>query len=90
MPDPAEDVPADGPIGQGDGRFDLGALGLGVPGAVGVGAVVELADQFDGPFERVEVAIAVVADVHHLPATGQSRSRTSSSQRAKSVSAGQR
>ena len=34
MADPAEDVPADGPLGQSDGDFELGALGLGVPGTM--------------------------------------------------------
>src|SRR3954463_12760631 len=64
MADPAEDVPADRPPGGGNGGFDLGALGLGVSGTVGVGAVVELADQFHGAFERVQAAIAVIADGH--------------------------
>src|SRR5271154_6122902 len=70
MADPAEAVPGDAPPGQGDGRFDLGALGLGVPGAARIGAVVEPADQFDRSFQRVEVAVAVIADVHHAPADG--------------------
>src|SRR4029077_19555558 len=65
-----EDVPGDAPAGQGDGRFDLGAPGPGVPGAAPVGAVVEFTDQLDWPFQRVEVAVAVVADVHHAPAGG--------------------
>ena len=70
MADPAEDVPADRPMGQGDRDFEFGALGLGVPGAARVGAVVELADQFDGPVEGMEAAVAMVADVHHPPAGG--------------------
>src|SRR4029077_19636549 len=65
-----EDVPGDAPAGQGDGRFDLGAPGPGVPGAARVGAVVEPTDQLDWAFQRVEVAVAVVADVHHPPAGG--------------------
>src|SRR3954469_8288599 len=64
MADPAKDVPADRPLGWGDGGFDLGALGLGVSGTVGVGAVVELADQLHGAFERVQATIAVIADGH--------------------------
>src|SRR6478672_3643748 len=64
MADPAKDVPADRPLGWGDGGFDLGALRLGVSGTVGVGAVVELADQLHGAFERVQATIAVIADVH--------------------------
>src|SRR3954453_1883463 len=64
MADPAKDVPADRPLGRGDGGFDLGALGLGVSGTVGVGAVVELADHLHGAFERVQATIAVIADRH--------------------------
>ena len=70
MTDPAEDVPADRPLGQGEGDLEFGALGLGVPGAGGIGAVVELADQLDRAVEGMEAAIAVVADVHH-PSTGR-------------------
>src|SRR5512135_1991782 len=70
MPDPAEDVPADAPTGQGDGRFDLRTLGLGVPWTTRVRAVVELADEFDGTVEAVEVARAMIADVHSVPAVG--------------------
>jgi hypothetical protein len=70
MADPTEDVPGDAPSGQGDGRFDLGALGLGVPGTARVGTVVELADQMDGPLEREEVAMAMVADIHPVAAVG--------------------
>ena len=66
MSDPAEDVPGDRPVRRGDGDFELGALGLGVPGAAGVGAVVELADQLDRAFEGMKAAIAVIADVHHV------------------------
>ncbi len=65
MPDPTEDVPADSPAGQGDHRFDLGALGLVVPGTAGIGTVVELADQLHRPVQGMEAAIAVIADVHH-------------------------
>src|SRR5215212_12039416 len=64
MPDPAEDIPADGPLGQGDGDFGLGALGLGVSGAVGVRAVVEPAEQLDWPLEGMKPPIAVVTNVH--------------------------
>src|SRR4051795_8360851 len=64
MADPAKDVPADRPLGWGDGGFGLGALGLGVSGTVGVGAVVELADHLHGAFERVQATIAVIADGH--------------------------
>src|SRR6185312_13823403 len=51
-------------MGWGDRGFDLGALGLGMPGTMGIGTMIELADQFDRAFEGVEVAIAVIADVH--------------------------
>src|SRR5262249_47698228 len=66
--DPAEDVPADGPPGQREGRLDLGALGGGVPGAARAGAAVELADQLHWAAEGEEAAVAVVADVHHAAA----------------------
>ena len=52
--------------------------------------MIELADEFDWAFKGVEMAIAMIADMHHAPARGQSRSSTSSSQNLKSVSAGQR
>src|SRR5208337_4338232 len=70
MPDPAEDVPTDGPGGQSDRRLHLGALGLGVPWAIRIGAVIELADEFDWAFKGVEMAIAMIADMHHAPARG--------------------
>ena len=57
-------------LGQGDGDFEFGALGLGVSGTGGIGAVVELADQLHRAVEGMEAAIAVVADVHH-PSTGR-------------------
>ncbi len=66
MPDPAEDVPADAPTGQGDRRFDHGTLGLGMPGTAWIGAMVELADEMDRTIEGEEVAMAVVADVHFV------------------------
>jgi len=66
MPDPTEDVPGDAPTGQGDRRFDLGALGLAVPGTARVGTVVELGDEMDGAVEGEEVAMAMVADVHFV------------------------
>src|SRR5208337_4946093 len=70
MPDPAEDVPTDGPGGQSDRRLHLGALGLGVPWAIRIGAVIELADEFDWAFKGVEMAIAMIADMHHAPPRG--------------------
>ena len=70
MTDPAQDVPADGPLGQGDGDFQFRALGPGVPGATGVGAVVELADQLDRAVQGMDVAVAVVTDIHP-PSTGR-------------------
>jgi site-specific DNA recombinase len=70
LTDPAEDVPADGPMRQGDHALLFGALGLGMSGTVAVGAVVELADQFDGPLEGVEPPLAMVADMHHAAAEG--------------------
>ena len=47
----------------------LGALGLGVPWAIRIGAVIELADEFDWAFKGVEMAIAMIADMHHAPAS---------------------
>src|SRR5512133_3197420 len=70
MSDPAEDVPADRPVRWGDGDFELRALGLGVTGAAGIGAVVELADQLHRSVEGMEVPLPVIADVHH-PSTGR-------------------
>src|ERR671916_174963 len=64
MADPTEDVPADGPLGQSDRDFKLGALGLGMTGTGGVGAVVELTDQLHRTVQGMDAAIAVVADVH--------------------------
>src|SRR5436305_12417134 len=70
MPDPAEDVPADRHLGQGDGDLDFGALGLGVSRAGRIGTAVELADQLHRAVQGMEAAIAVIADVHH-PSTGR-------------------
>jgi hypothetical protein len=70
MPDPTEDVPADAPAGQGDGRFDLGTLGLGVSRAAGVGTVIELADEMDGAVEGEEVTMAMVTDIQLVAAVG--------------------
>src|SRR5512147_1208163 len=67
MSDPAKHVPADGPLGRGDGGFDLGALGLGVARAVGVGAVVQLTDQLPGALKRMQATMAVIADMHPPP-----------------------
>ena len=67
-PDPAEDVPADRPARWCDRGFLFGALGLGVPGAVTIGAMVELADQLHRTFQRMKATIAMVADMHHPPA----------------------
>ena len=49
---------------------EFGALGLGVAGAVTIGAMVEFADQLHRPFESMEAAVAMVADVHH-PTAGR-------------------
>src|SRR4051794_41951604 len=70
MADPAEDVPADAPAGQCDGRLDLGAHGRGVARAARVGAVVELADEMDGTVQGEEMAMAMVADIHQVAAAG--------------------
>jgi hypothetical protein len=36
--------------------------------AVGIRTVVELADQFHRTLESMEVAVTVIADMHHAPA----------------------
>src|SRR5208282_4310428 len=38
--------------------------------AIRIGAVIELADEFDWAFKGVEMAIAMIADMHHAPARG--------------------
>src|SRR3954454_4812440 len=70
MPDPAEDIPADAPTGQGDRRFKLRASGRGALGTARIGAVVELADEMDGPLEGEEVTMAMVADIHPAATVG--------------------
>src|SRR5215208_4088448 len=70
MPDPAEDVPADRHLGQGDGDLELGTLGLGVSRTGRIGTAVELADQLHRTVQGMEAAIAVIADVHP-PSTGR-------------------
>jgi hypothetical protein len=64
MADPAEDVPSEDPVGHGDGGFGLGADGLVMPRAAGIGTMVELADQMSGAIEAEDVMMAMVADVH--------------------------
>src|SRR4051812_43538232 len=68
MTDPAEDIPADGPLGLSERDFELRALGRGVAWAGGIRTVVELADQFHRPPKGMEVTVAVVTDMHHAPA----------------------
>src|SRR3954468_15830362 len=65
MSDPTEDVPADRPVRWGEGDFEFRALGLGMTGTGGIGAVVELANQLHRAFEGMKAARSVVADVHH-------------------------
>src|SRR3954470_8090076 len=64
MADPAEDVPAEDPMRQGDGGLDLGADRLVMSGAGRVGAMIELADQMDGSIEVEDAMVAMIADVH--------------------------
>src|SRR6478609_5872023 len=70
MPDPTKDVPGDAPTGQSDGRFNLGALGLGMPRAARVGTVIEPGDEMDGAVESEEVTMSMIADIHQVPADG--------------------
>src|SRR3954451_16770502 len=65
MSDPAEDVATDRHLGQSEGEFEFGALGLGVSWTGAVGTVVELADRLDGTVQGMDAARAVIADVHH-------------------------
>ena len=70
MPDPTKDVPGDAPTWQGDGCFDLGALGPGMPRTARVGTVIELGDEMDGAVESEEVTMPMIADIHQVPADG--------------------
>src|ERR1044072_3545596 len=70
MTDPTEDVPPDGPPGQRARDSQFRALGLGMPRAAGLGAVVELADQLDRTLQGMDAAVPVVADIHPA-ATGR-------------------
>ena len=90
MTDPAEDIPADGPLGQGEGDFGLGALGLGVSGAVGdrgSGRACRATRRAPGGYGTADTGgHRRASSVRRL---GQFRSVTSSSHKAKSVSSGQ-
>jgi hypothetical protein len=55
---------------EGDHGLLFGTLGLGMSGTVRVGAVVELANQLEGPVEGIEPSLAMVADMHHAPTGG--------------------
>src|SRR6266446_1659960 len=72
MADPAEHIPADGHLRQRDGDFEFGAFGVAMARTGAVGAVVELANQLHRPLERMNTAVAVVADIHHAPTNGTS------------------
>ena len=65
MSNPAEDVPADRHLGQSNGDFEFGTLGLGVSWTARIGTVVELADQLHRSVQGMEAAIPMIADVHH-------------------------
>ena len=64
MPDPAEDVPAEDPMRQGDGGLEFGSDHLVMSRAGRVGAMIELADQMDGPLEVEDAMVAMIADVY--------------------------
>jgi hypothetical protein len=55
---------------KGDHAFLLRTPGLGMPGTVRVGTVVELAGQLDGPIEGIETSLAMVTDMHPATAGG--------------------
>src|SRR5271166_325688 len=65
MSDPAEDVPTDRQFRESNRDFELGALRLGMTRAVGIRTVVELTDQLHRSIQGMEVAIPMIADVHH-------------------------
>src|SRR5208282_2774273 len=65
MSDPAEDVPSDRQFRESNRDFELGALRLGMTRAVGIRTVVELTDQLHRSIQGMEVAIPMIADVHH-------------------------
>jgi hypothetical protein len=67
MADPTEDIPSDRPLGESDRDFELRTLRLGVAGTGGVGAVVELANQFHRTLKGVDVTVPVVTDIHDAP-----------------------
>ena len=69
MSDPAKNVPADRPMRWSDARFDFGARGFAVSRTARIGTMVELADQFHRAFERMKVAIPVIADIHSMSAS---------------------
>jgi hypothetical protein len=64
MSDPTEDVPSDRHLGQRQGDFAFGALGLGVSRTGWIGTVLELADQLHRTVQRMEPTVPVIADVH--------------------------
>ena len=70
MTDPTEEIPPARALGQSDRDLESRAFRLGVTGATGVRAVVELADQLHRTSLGEEAAIPEGADVHHL-ATGR-------------------
>jgi hypothetical protein len=70
MTDPAEDVPADGPMRESDHAFLFRTLGFGMSRTVAIGAVIELANQLDWPVERIKTSLAMVTDMHHVAAEG--------------------
>ena len=63
MSKPAEDIPADGPMRQGELRFRQRAEGPVRAGTFGNGAMDQLADQRDRPIEGVDAMEAVIADL---------------------------
>src|SRR5262249_32228170 len=63
MPEPAEDIPADGPMRQGELRFGQRAEGAVRARTLGTGAMGQLADQFDGSLKGMDAMEAVIADL---------------------------
>src|SRR6516165_11598204 len=70
MSDPAENIPPDCHLGQGNGDLKLRALGLEVARTGRIRAVIQSAKQLHGSIKGMETTMTVVTDVHHAPTAG--------------------
>ena len=64
MPDPDQNIPADRPLGWSDCAFHFRAFGRAASPTMGIGAMVQLAGQMQRPFEGVQAAVSMIADIH--------------------------